>query len=76
MAEQTSISTPTLYFNSGVEDKEAYELILQKNIPCNFEAPVSFHDRPYVRWGFREFRGIEQIRRFVVEFLAAPSQAA
>ena len=76
VAELSSKSIPTLYFNGGTEDKEAYELILTKQIECNFEGPVSFYDRPFVRWGFREYRGLTQIQRFIEEYVESLKQAA
>ena len=71
-----NIATPTLYFNSGEDDDEAYKLIIDSNIPCRFQGPVSFHTTPVILWGFREYRGLRQVKRFIREYQEAQEEAA
>lgn len=76
MESSASLGTPTLYFNSGLDDEAAYRLIRKSNILCNFEGPVSSLITPAVFWDFREYRGLERIRRFIKDYRKAQEEAA
>lgn len=66
---------PTLFFNSGGDDKEAYRLMRESGVNCRFQGPILGWETPVVVWGFSEYRGLEGIRRFIVEYKGAEEAA-
>jgi len=59
---------PILFFNSGVEDREAYLEIRKSGMPCEFRAPSLEDISPLLLVGYRRFVGIHEIRSFIIEF--------
>lgn len=57
--------TPILFFNTGKEDREAYLLVKDSGINCEFRAPTLEELAPFLLFGYQRFVGIDEIRVFV-----------
>jgi len=66
-AESVRLHTPTpiLFFNTGKEDREAYILVKDSGIKCDFRAPPLEELTPLLLFRYQRFVGIDEIRAFV-----------
>ncbi len=54
-----------LVFNSGREDRKAYDLILESGLPCEFIGSISEARTPILVWHNERFMGVDEIDRVV-----------
>ncbi|MBU2496497.1 MAG: hypothetical protein KJ767_00360 [Nanoarchaeota archaeon] len=60
--------TPTLFFNFSDDDRKAYEMFLESDIKFMQQGPHSEPYSPLVLWGYKEYRGLEQVEEFIREY--------
>lgn len=56
---------PILFFNSGVEDREAYLFIKSSGVSCEFRAPSMDSLTPLLLVGYKKFFGVNEIKAFI-----------
>ena len=53
---------PILFFNSGVEDKEAYLFIRSSGVSCEFRTPSTDVFTPLLLVGYKKFFGLNNLK--------------
>lgn len=56
---------PLLIFNTGEEDRKAYDAILDSGIPCRLIGTGSEEHTPMLIWSHQKFIGFHEIERFL-----------
>ena len=59
-----------LFFNTSDEDREAFQAILEAQIPCHLAGPVAEEVTPFLTYGQFTLYGIEEIREFIERYRA------
>lgn len=55
---------PILFYNSKEEDRKAYFLLMESNIPCDYRPP-SEEPTPLLLVGFRKYVGLQEIKGYL-----------